>query len=416
MSSQLTNLVLVMTNSNYLAWQDVITAYLKSQGVWQICVGMDKRLVDVQPGSTSAVILDHAALQSSWDNWNDQAEGYILLWLLPQCLQVVASKTTTFDIWTELHTVFRVQGPSQLYHDFKQATSHHVHLNDPAPDLLEIAQAFGRLTTASVIIPPIVQVMILLNALPCKYESIGQMLLQMETIVTLTFKIVQDGVLTEHACQSNHLGSSSTKASKLSNVKSKGANPKWQPWRGNDKGKQKESSAEPHEQQQKKHSHRNRSRKQQKEKQAKKMQASSVQHSHLALSFAAPLRPFTTVNGRGTITETSTAFIKEVPISLPTKDPQRVLPPQAYTGLQVGPSFYEADNHAWDLLSRMDLPPTPQNLKPLIHHWEDLEDKQEGSSKRVWLTPDRELSPVQEESEISFGMELTPSMEESGQK
>ena len=68
MSSQLTNLVLVMTNSNYLAWQDVITAYLKSQGVWQICVGMDKRLVDVQPGSTSAVILDHAALQSSWDN------------------------------------------------------------------------------------------------------------------------------------------------------------------------------------------------------------------------------------------------------------------------------------------------------------------------------------------------------------
>jgi len=60
----------------------------------------------------------------------------------------------------------------------------------------------------------------------------------------------------------------------------------------------------------------------------------------------------------------------------------------------------------------MDLPPTPKNLKPLIHRWEDLDDKQEGSSKRVQLTLDRELSLVQEESEISFGTEPVPSNEE----
>jgi len=235
-----------MTSSNYLAWQDTITVYLKSQGVWRICVGMDKRPIDVQLGSTSAVILDCTALQSAWDNRNDQAEGYILLQLSPQCLQVVTSKTTTFDIWTELQTVFGVQEPSQLYADFKQATSHHVCLNDPALDLLEIARTFSHLTAASVIIPPIVQAMILLNTLSCKYENIGQMLLQMETIATLTFKIVQDSMLTEHARQSNHLRSSLTKASKLSNVKPKGANPKWQPRKGNDyKGKQKKSSTKP---------------------------------------------------------------------------------------------------------------------------------------------------------------------------
>jgi len=65
----------------------------------------------------------------------------ILLRLSPQCLQAVASKKTAFEIWTELSTVFRVQGPSQIYADFKQATSHRVRLNDPAPDLLEIACA-----------------------------------------------------------------------------------------------------------------------------------------------------------------------------------------------------------------------------------------------------------------------------------
>ena len=187
--------------------------------------------------------------------------------------------------------------------------------------------------------------MILLDALPRKYENIGQMLLQTDTITTLTFKIVQDSVLVEHAHQSNHLGLSLTKASKLSNVKPKGTNPKWQPWKGNDKGKQREASTDPRDQAQNKCSHRNWSGKQQREKQVKEVHASSA-HSHLTSSFEAPPHSFTTINGRGTITENSMAFIEEVPISVPTKDPRMVLPPQAYTGLQAGPSFYKADNHA----------------------------------------------------------------------
>jgi len=173
----------------------MITAYLKSQGVWWICTGMDKRPADVGSTFTSAVVIECAALQSAWDNRNDQAEGYILLWLSPQCLQAVASKTTAFDIWTELSTVFRVQGPLQIYANFKQATSHRVHLNNPALDLLEITHAFSCLTVALIIIPPIIQAMILLDTLPHEYENIGQMLLQTETIATLTFKTVQDSML-----------------------------------------------------------------------------------------------------------------------------------------------------------------------------------------------------------------------------
>jgi len=106
------------------------------------------------------------------------------------------------------------------------------------------------------------------------------------------------------------------------------------------------------------------------------------------------------------------AFVQEVPISLLTKDPRKVPPPQAYTGLEAGPSFYEADNHARELLTHMDLPPIPKNLKPLIHRWEDLEDQGKGLSKRIQLMPDRGLSLVQEASEISFGLEPAPSMEE----
>jgi len=50
MSSQLTNLVPVMTGSNYLAWKDAITVFLKSQGVWRICTGDDWRPADLTTG------------------------------------------------------------------------------------------------------------------------------------------------------------------------------------------------------------------------------------------------------------------------------------------------------------------------------------------------------------------------------
>jgi len=114
-----------------------------------------------------------------------------------------------------------------------------------------------------------------------------------------------------------------TKVSKLSNVKPKGANPKWQPRsnnNNNDKGKQKQSSAKPCKQAQKK-CRGIWSGKQQWEKQVKEMNASLAQHSHLASSFEAPPCSFTTINGKGTVTENLMAFIKEVPIHLPTKDP-----------------------------------------------------------------------------------------------
>ena len=48
----------------------------------------------------------------------------------------------------------------------------------------------------------------------------------------------------------------------------------------------------------------------------------------------------------------------------------------------------------------------------MIRHWEDQEDQGEGSSKRIWLTLDRELSLVLKELEISFSTEPMPSMEE----
>jgi len=70
-------------------------------------------------------------------------EGYILLWLSPQVLQMVSGKDTAKEAWDELTKVFSVVGPSQIFTDFRKAITYRVQSHDPAPDILEIAKAFG---------------------------------------------------------------------------------------------------------------------------------------------------------------------------------------------------------------------------------------------------------------------------------
>ena len=113
---------------------------------------------------------------------------------------------------------------------------------------------------------------------------------------------------------------------------------------------------------------------------------------------------FATINGHGTIIEPSLATIVEVS---PTKDSHPTPPPSAYTGQEAGPSFYVSDNHARDLLSCMDLPLTPKNLKPLICHFDDLEEVYEGKGKKWCITPECAITPDSTYLEISFSSEPT---------
>jgi len=65
--------------------------------------------------------------------------------------------------------------------------------------MLEIARVFSHLNTASIIIPAIIQAMILLNAMPKEFDSIGATMLQMKTTAEITFMAVQETVMAEHA-------------------------------------------------------------------------------------------------------------------------------------------------------------------------------------------------------------------------
>ena len=84
--------------------------------------------------------------------------------------------------------------------------------------------------------------MILLNAMPKEYNRIAQTVLQIQKQLKLTFNYVWDMILMEHARVKAGQAIKQT-MSKLSAVKQKGTNPKWQPKQQlSDKKNEEESS------------------------------------------------------------------------------------------------------------------------------------------------------------------------------
>ena len=179
-----------------------------------------------------------------WDNKDDQAYGSILLQVNPSVAVVASGSATTNAIWLALQTAFGQTGPSAIFTKFKGAISKKISMGNPALDIMEMNEKFQHLTAAQVIISEVMQAMILLNAIPKEYDGVTQTTLQTMEASKLTFNYIQDAILMEHSQLKAGQPVKQT-LSKLSMVKQKGANPKWQSkqqQQSSDKKDDKESS------------------------------------------------------------------------------------------------------------------------------------------------------------------------------
>jgi len=108
---------------------------------------------------------------------------------------------------------------------------------------MEMNKSFQHLMAATIVIPEVVQAMILLNAMPKEYNGVAQTTLQTTEQSKLTFNYIRDAILMEHSCvKASQLVKQTVR--KLSAVKRKGANPKWQPKQQSSDKKDDEESSE----------------------------------------------------------------------------------------------------------------------------------------------------------------------------
>jgi hypothetical protein len=168
MSSQLTNLIPVLTGPNYQEWTASMRSYLMSQGQWK-CVKKDAIPPETgKDGDTSAL-----------DSWNETTEcvlGNILLHLHHTIAYQFADQTDPSTLWIKLLEKYGVPGLSKNYVNFKTIMDLKIHNNsNPSPAFDQLAALFLRLKQNGLEIPKELMVMIILSKMPPVYETMVQM-------------------------------------------------------------------------------------------------------------------------------------------------------------------------------------------------------------------------------------------------
>ncbi|KIP02042.1 hypothetical protein PHLGIDRAFT_122818 [Phlebiopsis gigantea 11061_1 CR5-6] len=125
MSSNLTNFVPVLDNSNYTSWAPMMESWLQAQGLWKV-VTCWSRCEDLEEEKDkSGKVTNQSDIdaveddQDKWDDMSEKAMGSIQLRLLPAITQVVKGETTAKDMWMALKEAHTVKTLGNAYTEFK---------------------------------------------------------------------------------------------------------------------------------------------------------------------------------------------------------------------------------------------------------------------------------------------------------
>jgi gag-polypeptide of LTR copia-type len=201
-----------------------------SLGLWAHATGIT---------TTPAKMLDATGAvtnQEACDKWfkkDAMAIGHLTLRVNPSIQQELNSlPATSFanDYWTHLSTHYGNATPSSIYKDFKETLN--IRLNPsqhPTQQIDCMVAAFQHLTAISIIILPQIQAMILLSALPQKWEMLVSIVTQQHMLMTIQLSHVRDAILAQYESENMHSGGKGKQqhANKLSAVKQKCGNQKF---------------------------------------------------------------------------------------------------------------------------------------------------------------------------------------------
>ncbi|EPQ52812.1 hypothetical protein GLOTRDRAFT_17699, partial [Gloeophyllum trabeum ATCC 11539] len=155
----------VLDGSNWSLWSQQMKAYLMSQGLWGHCDGtitMPAPVVTTyKDGSTS----EDTSARDAWRLDDTKTIGTICLRCSPAIATLIQNKTTAKETWNELDDTYAAWGH------------------------------FNALASEKQTIPDCLQGLICLNALPPRYDSLVQVLVQGSTS-TMDIDKVQEAVVT----------------------------------------------------------------------------------------------------------------------------------------------------------------------------------------------------------------------------
>jgi hypothetical protein len=211
------NNVPVFSGANFHTWQQTMGDYLRSMRLFRHVSGATVRPAPVVPPTQAN--LDAIA---AWDEADEQAQGILGLRLLTNLRTHLGA--TAHASWQALDNAFRQPGISSIYADLQAAL--HVKISgsqNPQVEMQRLLTLFERLRANGMRIDNPIQGMMLLNALPTKWDGVAMVYLQGQNVLAnVTFASVRDAIMAEFEWTSRP---SSLAVQKISAVKRKGKSP-----------------------------------------------------------------------------------------------------------------------------------------------------------------------------------------------
>jgi hypothetical protein len=171
--SSLDKLVPVLDGTNWREWEVCMTTYLQTQELWEVMSEDTKPIEPKQPddeeNTTYATALAaYNAAFAIWKKENSKASGIITLCVAAHLRHHISDSANV--TWTTLKATFGAPTVSTLYADFKQILATKLSGNNPIPEIERLATLFRHLNGTSLRLSENLQVMILLAALPPKWD------------------------------------------------------------------------------------------------------------------------------------------------------------------------------------------------------------------------------------------------------
>jgi len=220
----------IMDGSNYLLWSPQMKAFLQSQNAWDLCESTESPPTNPGPytGSSAEALTQHKYLRDLWNDYTykkNKVIRSITMSLSIQHRSLIDGKTPK-ETWDELKTRFGTPGPSVVFADFVKVVNFRLSGNNPVAEIGKLREMFGILKVNNVTLDDFIQGMILLQALPPKWNDVTTIIFQGRTQAQITFKLVAEAIQSRYeqsirpaANTGNH------SARKLSAVKRVGPSP-----------------------------------------------------------------------------------------------------------------------------------------------------------------------------------------------
>jgi len=167
MSSSLERLVPILDGTNYHDWSVLVQSYLQLQNSWEVVGGSYRMPTQPAQGASASDVTAFREAFSLWNAADNKASGAIML--------RISASLRHYRGANQSARTFRTASQSTQYVDFKLLINSKLSGGNPIPGMERMATLIDCLLTNSLTLANNLQGLILLAALPGKWDSVAQL-------------------------------------------------------------------------------------------------------------------------------------------------------------------------------------------------------------------------------------------------